>query len=244
MSEATRPRRGEEVEVEVQGLAYGGDGVARLGEEGYVVFVAGAVPGDRVRAHVYKSKRAYAHARTVELLRASPERIEPRAEHPGVPWQILPYERQLAVKREQVDEALRRIGHLDGFVLEASVSALQEWRYRNKLEYSFGRDRQRRLVCGFHAPGRWEEIIEVSDCLLASERSNRARAEVVAWCRAQGLEPYDRRTKEGFLRNLVVREGRRTGELQVRLVTAPGRLDRESLAEAAQLADGLLWTRL
>ncbi len=63
------------------------------------------------------------------------------------------------------------------------------------------------------------------------------------WCRAQGLPAYDRRTGEGFLRNLVVREGRRTGQLQVRLVTSPGELDRPSLALAGAGLDGLLWTR-
>ncbi|MDE3130405.1 MAG: 23S rRNA (uracil(1939)-C(5))-methyltransferase RlmD [Acidobacteriota bacterium] len=239
---STRPRRGDQLTLNVDTLAFGGAGVAR--HEGYVVFVQGAIPGDTVRVEVGKAKRAYAEARVLELLAPSRDRIEPLAAHPGAPWQVIPYAKQLEIKAAQVDDALRRIGRLEGYQLEPIVPAVQEWRYRNKLEYSFGRDRQRRLVCGFHAPGRWEEIIEVSDCLLASERSNRARAEVVAWCRAQGLEPYDRRTKEGFLRNLVVREGRRTGELQVRLVTAPGRLDRESLAEAAQLADGLLWTRL
>ena len=66
----------------------------------------------------------------------------------------------------------------------------------------------------------------MTDCMLASEKGNQAREEVVAWCRAQGLEPYDRRTNEGFLRNLVVREGRRTGEIQVRLVTSPGQARR------------------
>ena len=94
----------------MQSLAFGGEGVARLGDGGYVVFVAGAIPGDRVRAVVHKRKRSYAHARTLEVLRPSPERIAPKAQHPGVPWQVLPYERQLEVKREQVGEALRRIG--------------------------------------------------------------------------------------------------------------------------------------
>src|SRR5208282_5898553 len=131
-------------------LAFGGEGVARLGDGGYVVFVAGAVPGDRVRAVVHKRKRSYAHARTLEVLRASPERIPARAAHPGVPWQVLPYERQLEVKRAQVEEALRRIGHLDGFALEEIVPALEQWRYRNKLEYSFGAGEQGQLVCGFH----------------------------------------------------------------------------------------------
>jgi len=135
---APRPQRGEELELEIDSLAFGGEGVARLGESGYVVFVAGAVPGDRVRAVVYKRKRSYAHARTLQVLRASPERIPPRAAHPGVPWQVLPYERQLEVKRAQVGEALARLGGLQDFELEQIVPAVEQWRYRNKLEYSFG----------------------------------------------------------------------------------------------------------
>jgi 23S rRNA (uracil1939-C5)-methyltransferase len=258
----TRPERGAVLDLHVDALAYGGNGVARLeagGDgRGYVVFVGGAVPGDRVRAVVTKRKRGYAEARTLEVLEPGPERIAPLADHPGAPWQVLPYERQLAVKQEQVHDALTRIGRLDGFALDDIVPALQTWRYRNKLEYSFGTDDAGELVCGFHAPGSWHDIVPVSDCLLASERSNAVREQVLAWCRAQGLQAMDRRTparpgaeghatgrsvtRSGILRNLVVREGRRTGELQVRLVTGPGELDRASLAAAVD-CDGLMWTR-
>jgi len=238
---ASRPARGEMLELTVDSLAYGGAGVARL--NGYVVFVQDGLPGDRVRAEVQNSKRAYAQARAVEILEPSPDRITPRAAHPGASWQVLRYERQLQVKQEQVEDALRRIGRLQGFELEPIVPALEQWRYRNKLEYSFGTDEAGRLVCGFHAPGRWQDIVEVTDCLLASEAGNAARERVAAWCRAQGLTAYDRRTGEGLLRNLVVREGRRTGELQIRLVTSPGRLDTEDLARAADPVGGLLWTQ-
>src|SRR5207302_8250170 len=126
-----------ELELDVSALAFGGEGVARLGESGYVVFVAGAIPGDRVRALVYKRKRSYAHARTLEVLVPSPERIDPVADHPGVPWQVLPYERQLEIKRAQVQEALTRLGHLEGFHLVETLPALQRWRYRHKLEHPF-----------------------------------------------------------------------------------------------------------
>lgn len=239
----TRPRSGDELELTIDTLAFGGAGVARL--DGYVVFVQGAIPGDTVKAVVGKSKRAYAEARTLEVVKPSPDRLDPVANHPGAPWQIIPYEQQLAIKQEQVADALKRLGRLEGYVMEPIIPAVEQWRYRNKLEYSFGADEtDGRLICGFHAPGRWHEIVEIEDCMLASEAGNRAREEVVAWARAQGLKPYDRRSGEGFLRNLVVREGRRTGEIQVRLVTSPGKLDGESLAEAVPSANGLLWTRL
>jgi 23S rRNA (uracil1939-C5)-methyltransferase len=240
---ARRPARGTELTLRIESLAFGGSGVARL--DGYVVFVQGGIPGDIVRAVVGKAKRSYAEARAVEVLESSPERVDPAAPHPGAPWQVLPYERQLEAKQDQVEDALRRLGRLEGYVLEPIVPAVERWRYRNKLEYSFGSDPvSGRLVCGFHAPGRWEEIVEIEDCLLASVASNEARERVVRWCRAQGLAPYDRRTGEGFLRNLVVREGRRTGQLQVRLVTGYGALDVEGLAAAAAPVEGLLWTRL
>ncbi|HEX8206106.1 MAG TPA: 23S rRNA (uracil(1939)-C(5))-methyltransferase RlmD [Solirubrobacteraceae bacterium] len=241
-----RPERGQELELVVDSLAYGGNGVARL--EGYVVFVSGAVPGDRVRAVVTKRKRAYAEARTVEVLEPSAERVEALAPgHPGTPWQVLPYERQLAVKSEQVDDALRRIGKLDGFELEPIVAAQEQWRYRNKLEYSFGLGDEGELVCGFHKPGSWEDIVHVEDDLLASERVNAARRAVLDWCRSEQLDPYDRRAHEGLLRNLVIREGRRTGEVQVRVVTSLGSFDSYALAEAlraAGVADALFTSQI
>jgi 23S rRNA (uracil1939-C5)-methyltransferase len=238
---ALRPQRGAELDLRVDALAFGGNGVARA--DGYVVFVQGAVPGDRVRAVLTKRKKAYGEARAVEILEPSPDRIEPVADHPGAPWQVLPYERQLAVKAEQVDDALRRIGKLDGYELEPIVPAVEQWRYRNKLEYSFGTGDAGELVCGFHAPGSWETILHLEDCLLASERGNELRRAVLAWCRDQGLGAYDRRSQTGFLRNLVVREGRRTGQLQVRLVSSEGELDTDSLRAAIQV-HSLLWTQV
>jgi 23S rRNA (uracil1939-C5)-methyltransferase len=228
-SRASRPRPSEELELRVTSLAHGGRGVARRAD-GYVVFVAGALPGDRVRAAVTKSKRNYAEARLVELLDPSPDRIADTCVHggepcPGAPWQGLPYEHQLRHKFEHVEDALRRIGGLDGFELEPIEPAAEQWRYRNKLEYSFG-ERDGRLALGFHARGRWDEVVNAEDCHLASAANNARRNEVREWARDAGVPAYDRRTGTGVLRNLVVREGRRTGQIQTRLVTSPAEIPR------------------
>jgi 23S rRNA (uracil1939-C5)-methyltransferase len=135
------PRRGELLELEIDSLAFGGRGVARAG--GFVVFVAGGLPGDLVKAEVTKGKKRFAEARAVEVLRPAADRLPDTCVHggepcPGAPWQGLPYERQLRHKQEQVAEALNRIGDLEGFELEEIVPAVEQWRYRNKLEYSFG----------------------------------------------------------------------------------------------------------
>src|ERR1700759_2916297 len=110
---STRPSRGDELELTIDPLAHGGNGVAR--NDGYVVFVAGGFPGDRVRAVVGKAKKAYAEARAIEIVEPSPDRVPELAAHPGAPWQVLSYERQLEVKAEQVADALRRIGKLEDF---------------------------------------------------------------------------------------------------------------------------------
>jgi 23S rRNA (uracil1939-C5)-methyltransferase len=247
---AERPRRGDALELTVEGLAHGGAGVAR--RDRYVVFVEGAFPGERVLAEVVKSKRDYANARATQILAPSPDRVPLRCDHeggecPGSPWQTLRYERQLEHKHALVSDALTRIGRLEGFAMEPIVAAVDPWRYRNKMEYSFGPgDGDSPLKLGFHARGRWDRVNDARDCMLASESSNAVRNSVRDWCAAQGLSAIDRRTNEGFLRNLVVREGRRTGDLQARLVTSGGDFEADVLGEALRARFpqmSFLWTR-
>src|SRR5262249_23071000 len=161
-----------------------------------------------------------------------------------VSWQVLPYARQLEIKSRLVEEALRRIGRLSGFELQQIVPAVAPWRYRNKLEYSFGEREEGRLICGLHAPAGRNEVVAIEACLLASGRGTLAREMALGWCRSEGLRAWDRgrgargvagaeradRTEpandgRARLRNLVVREGRRTGALQIRVVTTAGELD-------------------
>jgi 23S rRNA (uracil1939-C5)-methyltransferase len=212
-----------------------------------VVFVRGAVPGDRVRARIGKSKRSWAEAEVVELVEPSPDRIEPEVPHPGAPWQVLPYERQLEEKEAQVRDALERIGGFHDPPVEPIVPAEQHLRYRNKLEYSFGEGEgegeDEQLVLGFHRPGRFDLIDDVSADILASERIDEVREAVKAWCREEGLTAWDRETQTGLLRNLVVREGRRTAQVQARIVTSPGSDFRAEALAAATPADSFLWTR-
>ena len=209
-----RPRPREELELEITGLAHGGRGVAR--RDGYVVFVSGALPGDTVRAAVTKSKRRFAEARVVELLRPSPDRVPDRCDHggepcPGAPWQGLPYEQQLRHKSEQVDDALRRIGGLDGFELEPIEPAVEQWRYRNKLEYSFGeRDGEPRARLPRPralGPGRRRRGLPAR--LGAQQR--RPQRDPRLGPATRPSRPTTAARSEGVLRNLVVREGRRTG---------------------------------
>jgi 23S rRNA (uracil1939-C5)-methyltransferase len=216
-------RKDEEVELRVDSLAYGGNGVARL--NGFVVFVRRGLPGDRVRARVTKVKRGFAEALATEVLEPSPERVDaPCAHYPacgGCRFQDLAYESQVAAKEEQVRDAFTRIGGIAEPPLEPIVPAESPFFYRNKLEYSFT-ETPSGPALGFHKAGRWDEVLEVERCWLTTDLGNAIRNTVRDWAREEKLVAYDQAEQTGYLRHLVVREGRNTGQALVLLVTAPG----------------------
>ncbi|MHB1241905.1 MAG: 23S rRNA (uracil(1939)-C(5))-methyltransferase RlmD [Gaiellaceae bacterium] len=216
-------RKDEEVELQVDSLAYGGNGVARL--NGFVVFVRRGLPGDRVRARVTKVKRGFAEALATEVLEPSVHRVEaPCAHYPacgGCRFQDLDYAVQATAKEEQVRDALKRIGGIADAPVEPILAAASQFFYRNKLEYSFTQTPSGPAL-GFHKAGRWDEVLEVEKCWLTTDLGNAIRNSVRDWAREEGLVAYDQAEQTGYLRHLVVREGRNTGQALVMLVTAPG----------------------
>jgi 23S rRNA (uracil1939-C5)-methyltransferase len=212
-------QRGQILELEVEDLAFGGRSLARV--EGFVVFVENALPGDRVLATVYRRKRQYAEARAEKILRPSPSRIEARCTHVaicgGCRFQDLAYEEQLAHKMRQVEECLAHIGGVK--VASRSVlPAANRFHYRNKMEYSFGRDAEGRLILGLHRRGFFDRSFDLERCHIATPTSSAIVAFVREAARREGLAPYDTRRHEGLLRYLAVREGARTGQVMVNLV--------------------------
>jgi 23S rRNA (uracil1939-C5)-methyltransferase len=216
-------RTGDEIELRIDSLAYGGNGVGRL--NGFVVFVRGGLPGDRIRAQVTKVKRGFAEGVSVEVVEPSEHRVAAPCRHfgtcGGCRFQDLVYEQQLAAKEQQVRDALERIGRIPEPPLEPIVPAVSLYQYRNKLEYSFTQT-EAGVDLGFHRAGRWDEVVGIEECLLTTELGNRVRLAVRDWAREERLEPYDQESGRGYLRHLVYREGRNTGQALVVLVTAPG----------------------
>src|ERR687887_213560 len=231
---ATPPvRRDQELELTIDSLAYGGNGVARL--VGFVVFVRRGLPGDRVRARVTKVLRRHAEALALEILSPGPARVEAPCRHypacGGCRFQDLAYEAQVSAKEEQVADALRRIGGVPEPPPEPIVPAVEQFHYRNKLEYSFTTTPSGAAL-GFHKAGRWDEVLEIERCWLTTELGNAIRNAVREWAQGDRLVAYDQAEQTGYLRHLVVREGRNTGQALVLLVTAPGeRCDRDELVD-------------
>jgi len=226
--------KNQELELRIDSLAYGGSGVARL--NGFVVFVRRALPGDVVRARITKVKRSHAEAVSLEVVEPGAPRVEaPCVHYPecgGCRFQDLAYEAQLEAKARQVADALARIGGLVDVELEAAVPAESLFHYRNKLEYSFT-ETPDGVGLGFHRAGRWDEVLDLERCWLTTDLGNGIREAVKEWARGQGLPAYDQERQDGYLRHLVVREGRNTGQALVVLVTAPGDLaGADALVEA------------
>jgi 23S rRNA (uracil1939-C5)-methyltransferase len=226
-------QRDQEIEVTVESLAYGGNGVARL--DGFVVFVRRGLPGDTVKARVTKVQRRHAEALATDLVAAGPYHVDaPCAHYPacgGCRFQDLDYEAQVAAKHQWVADSLQRLAGLENPPLDAIIPSASRFHYRNKMEYSFTQLEDGPTL-GLHKAGRWDEVLEVERCWLTSDVGNAIRNTVRDWAREERLVAYDQETQEGYLRHLVVREGRNTGQAMVQLVTARGeRFDRERLIE-------------
>jgi 23S rRNA (uracil1939-C5)-methyltransferase len=226
-------QRDQELELRVDSLAFGGNGVARL--DGFVVFVRAGLPGDTVRARVTKVQRRHAEAIVTEVIEAGPQRVEaPCVHYPscgGCRFQDLAYEAQLAAKHAWVEDSLRRIAGIAEPPLEPIVAAEELFGYRNKMEYSFtpGPDGPE---LGLHRAGRWDEVLGIERCWLTTDLGNRIRNTMRDWAREERLPAYDQAKAEGYLRHLIIREGRNTGQTLVQLVTHEReRFDRERLIE-------------
>ena len=139
----------------------------------------------------------------------------------GCRFQDLDYAVQAAAKEDQVRDALKRIGGIPEPPLDPILAAESRFFYRNKLEYSFTQTPSGPAL-GFHKAGRWDEVLEIEKCWLTTDLGNAIRNAVRDWSREEGLVAYDQTDHTGYLRHLVVREGRNTGQALVMLVTAPG----------------------
>jgi 23S rRNA (uracil1939-C5)-methyltransferase len=216
----------------VTGYAAEGKCLARY--EGKVIFMEHAVPGDIVTVRLTKNKKDWAEAQVIRITGFSSERIQPFCKHFGIcggcQWQMLPYEKQLEYKQDQVLQSLKRIGKLELPEIRPILGSARTTQYRNKLEYTFSNRRYLlkeeladpqisvlQNAAGFHARGIFDKVVDVETCFLQDEPTNAIRREIKRWAIEHGVSFYDIQRHEGFLRNVQVRLCR-TGEIMVNVV--------------------------
>ncbi len=247
-------KRGTEVELEIEKIAYGGHGIARF--ENFVIFVRNVLPGQRVLVKITKKRSSYAEAIPMEVLRESPWAVEPKCGHFGVCggclWQNLDYSKQLEIKTSQVKESLSHIGGVSEVEFLPSVPSPEAFYYRNKLEFTFGPrrwllsdeiesdklEKPKDFALGFHARGHWEKVVDIDECLLQAPETNRILNVVKNIAKKSQIKPYDTLTHEGFWRFLVIRHSKTKGDFLVNLVTtSPASVEENSVIR--QIADEL-----
>ena len=215
----------------VEDYAAGGKAIGRV--DGKVIFIEGAVPGDIVDVRLTKNKKDWAEGRVIRTHKFSEDRVEPFCQHFGIcggcKWQMLPYEKQLQYKQQEVEQHLRRIGKVALPVIEPILGCAETRFYRNKLEYTCSNRRyllaeeveaggaiKQENAIGFHVPRIFDKVIDIYTCHLMHEPANIIRNTIRDYALEHGLSYYDIREHHGFLRTVIVRV-LTTGEVMVNI---------------------------
>ncbi|MBW2370124.1 MAG: 23S rRNA (uracil(1939)-C(5))-methyltransferase RlmD [Deltaproteobacteria bacterium] len=243
-------KKGQEIELLVTDLAFGGRGIAKV--DGLTVFVDQAIPGDHVRARVFKKKKNYAEARTLDVITASPMRVTPPCQYSGFcggcKWQFLSYDRQLHYKRAHVAESMAHIGQLKDIPVHPTIASPLQFGYRNKMEFSCS-DRRWLLpselgqpgkdfglmAVGLHVPGAFQKVLDIETCHIQPDLGNRILSHVRQYIKESPLPVYGLKSHEGFWRFLMLRHAQAHDQWMVNIVTAA-----EEIPAVKPLAEALV----
>lgn len=237
-------KRGDVLELEIEGYAFEGKGIAKVtressGEERkYVIFVEGSYPGDLVKAGLRRVRKSYAEAKVNEVLKPSSERTIAVCSYfgtcGGCKQQDLDYNQQLKYKSEQVKDLFERIGGLDEFEFQEIIPSEKKFFYRNKMEFSFAEKRwltpeeistseeikHQKFAVGLHIPRIFDKVLDIEECHLQSEESNRILNFTREFFKSRNISVYSTKTHAGYLRHLVIKQAGHGGDLMVNLVTS------------------------
>ena len=213
--------------------------------DGRVIFLTNTVPGDIVNVRTTKKRTAYFEGEAIHFHTYSNKRATPTCEHFGVcggcKWQDMGYEHQLFYKQKEVENNLRRIGHLDLPETTPILGSKKQYFYRNKMEFSFsdsrwltldeinsGQDIADKNALGFHIPGMWDKILDIKKCHLQEDPSNAIRLEIKEFSVANGLTFFNPRNQWGLLRTVMIRTSS-TGEIMVMVQFFEDNLEKRNL---------------
>ena len=234
-------KKGEVLELEIESYAFEGKGIAKVPMEDdkkFIVFVNGSYPGDKVRAQIRRKKRSYAEAIIEDVIKPSEYRTEAECDYfgtcGGCKQQNLQYEMQLKYKKEQVKDIFERIAGIEDFKLEKIIPSEKIFFYRNKMEYSFADKRwltkdeigkadeieDRNFALGLHIPRIFDKVLDIHECYLQSEESNKILNFTREFFKSKSASIYSTKTHEGYLRHLVIKQASNTDDLMVNLVTS------------------------
>lgn len=228
-------RKNDMVTLDIVDCGTNGEGIGKA--DGFTVFVKDAVIGDQVTAKIMKAKKNYGYGRLMEILKPSPDRVEPicpsARQCGGCQLQALSYEKQLAFKAEKVRGHLERIGGFSDLPMEPIIGMDDPFHYRNKAQFPVGKNKEGHIITGFYA-GRTHSIIENRDCALGVPENQEILNRVVSYMEKYHIEPYDETTGKGWIRHIFTRCGYYTGQLMVCMI-----INGTSIPHQQELVDSL-----
>ncbi|UCE51997.1 MAG: 23S rRNA (uracil(1939)-C(5))-methyltransferase RlmD [Desulfobacterales bacterium] len=240
-------KKGQQFDVEITEIAFGGKGLTRI--DGQAVFVDQAIPGDQVNIQIIKKRKNYAEARIIELLIPSADRTKAPCSYSGFcggcKWQFLKYEKQLVYKRQHVAECLEHIGFIRGVPVHPTIPSNLIFGYRNKMEFSCSdrrwllpnemgeADIEKDFAIGLHVPGTFYKVINTQACLLQPDFGNVILTDVRSFIKSSHKPVYGLRSHVGFWRFLMLRHSVAFNQWMVNIVTAAS--DRHALKPIADL---------
>jgi len=211
---------GKLYDVEIEGLSHDGLGIARI--DGFLVFVKDALPGERVVARITNAKKNYGHGTTMEIIKTTVDRTKPQCflfdSCGGCQIQHMNYPSQLEFKKNIVIRNLEKFAKIENPPVLDVIGMKNPWRYRNKTQIPFGLNENGKLVAGFYK-NRSHEIIDMSSCLVQTEKADAIIAAVKKLACELGIAPYNELQHEGILRHVVIRVGFKTEQIMVVFVT-------------------------
>jgi len=244
-------KKGQALELEISGIAFGGRGIAKI--NGLTVFVEKAVPMDHVIARIVKKKKQYAEAIVDTLIKPSPFRVIPKCMYNGFcggcKWQFLHYDKQLEYKKQHVVESIERIGQIHGVPVHPTIPSPEIFEYRNKMEFSCSdrrwllpdemekSDINESFALGLHVPGTFYKVMDTRVCFLQPELGNRILDDVRKFIRTSGVPVYGLRSHIGFWRFLMLRHSAANNQWMVNIITS-----KEDQKTVQSLADQLVNT--
>ena len=228
--------KNSEFEIDITAMGSEGEGIGHT-EDGMTVFVVGAIPGDRVVAHVTKVKKTYAYAIIAKVLTPSSFRIEPKCpvagKCGGCTLQHMAYPEQLRLKEEKVRDCIERIGGIKNPPMEPIVGAENLYHYRNKAQFPVGTDRNGNPVIGFYRKHS-HDVVGNTDCCIQAPVNQPIMETVLGFMTEHRIPAYNEETGKGLVRHVFTRVGFATKEVMVCLV-----INGDELKGAEKLAKAL-----
>ena len=225
-------KKGDIIDLNIKSLSYGGLGVAHYNN--IVVFVRGGLPGQSVKSKIFKKKKKYFEAYVLEVIKESPNKINPLCEHFGIcggcSFQNYSYKEQLIEKQNQINDLFTRLAKIIAPPIKPIIGCENQYYYRNKMEFSYSPNswivdlesenkEKTNDALGLHVKGRFDKIIDINDCHLHGKGSNDIFKFIKAYLIENKISSFDIKKRVGYLKNIIIRQGYQTNEILINFIT-------------------------